>query len=53
MPNHLHGIIIIGDTGCRGEASGIERTTHPRGCLPDASPIPGRAVGVALGSIGQ
>ena len=52
MPNHLHGIMVLNDSGCRGEASGNEATPSKGGILPDASPIPSRPVGVTPGSLG-
>jgi len=63
MPNHLHGILIITDHPCRGEAS--QATGSPAKPLPistagfvdetasgDASPLPQRPTGVQPGSLG-
>jgi len=63
MPNHLHGIIVITNDPCRGEAS--QATGSPAKPLPvstagfvdetasgDASPLPQRHAGAPPGSLG-
>jgi REP element-mobilizing transposase RayT len=52
MPNHLHGIIVLIDTDCRGEASGNEAAPRKGTILPDASPNSGQPLGVTPGSLG-
>jgi hypothetical protein len=40
MPNHIHGILILTDTPCRGAACGQDSSDHGNAFLPNATPNP-------------
>ena len=54
MPNHLHGIIVIGADFGKGEASGMHEPATRPGNPPDASPLRShnRPQGTIPGSLG-
>ena len=49
MPNHLHGVIVIGDAG-KGEASARSGIVNINAASADASPL--RPIGTLSGSLG-
>ena len=48
MPNHMHGIVVI---GCKGEASDCHVSANTRAGMSDASPLRSRPIGTQPGSL--
>ena len=48
MPNHMHGIVVI---GCKGEASDCHVSANTRAGMSDASPLRSRPIGAQPGSL--